>query len=81
MLHYVRAVSNITTVVFDADDSLQLIMCGYLVIRLYYNTISIDDIRHVHYLCFSMCLVEGTHREHVIEWRSMHMMLHTSMVH
>ena len=25
----------------------------------------IDDIRHVHYLCFSSCLVEGTHREHV----------------
>ena len=36
-------------------------------IRLYYNTIIIiiDDIRHVHYLCFSMCLFEGTHREHV----------------
>ena len=33
--------------------------------RLYYNTIIIDDIRHVHYLCFSLCLVEGTHREHV----------------
>ena len=31
----------------------------------YYNTIIIDDIRHVHYLCFSLCLVEGTHREHV----------------
>ena len=35
MLHYVRAVSNITTVVFDADDSLQLIMfwfsCDYIV--------------------------------------------------
>ena len=38
--------------------------CGSLVIRLYYNTIIIDDI-HVHYLCFSLCLVEGTHREHV----------------
>ena len=34
-------------------------------IRLYYNTIIIDDIRHVHYLCFCRCLVEGTHREHV----------------
>ena len=34
-------------------------------IRLFYNTIIIDDIRHVHYLCFSLCLVEGTHREHV----------------
>ena len=34
-------------------------------IRLYYNTIIIDDIRHVHYICFSLCLVEGTHREHV----------------
>ena len=33
-------------------------------IRLYYNTIIIDDIRHVNYLCF-MCLVDGTHREHV----------------
>ena len=30
---------------------------------LYSNTI--DDIRHVHYLCFSLCLVEGTHRERV----------------
>ena len=26
MVHYVRAVSNITTVVFDADDSLHVIM-------------------------------------------------------
>ena len=34
-------------------------------IRLYYNTIIIDDIRHVHYLCFTLCLIEGTHREHV----------------
>ena len=34
-------------------------------IRLYYNTIIIDDIRHVHFLYFSLCLVEGTHREHV----------------
>ena len=34
-------------------------------IRLYSNTIIIDAIRHVHYLCFSLCLVEGTHREHV----------------
>ena len=34
-------------------------------IRLYYNTIIIDDIQHVHNLCFSLCLVEGTHREHV----------------
>ena len=34
-------------------------------IILYCNTIIIDDIRHVHYLCFSLCLVEGTHREHV----------------
>ena len=38
---------------FNADDS------------LYYNTIRIDDIRHVPYLCFSVCLVEGTHREQV----------------
>ena len=34
-------------------------------IRLYYNTIIINDIRHVHYLCFSLCLDDGTHREHV----------------
>ena len=27
------------------------------------NTIIIDDIRH--YLCFSLCLVDGTHREHI----------------
>ena len=33
-------------------------------IILYYNTIIIDDLRHVHYLCFSLCLVEGTHQEH-----------------
>ena len=30
-----------------------------------FNTIIIDAIRHVHYLCFTLCLVEGTHREHV----------------
>ena len=63
MLHYARAVSNITTVVFYADDSLQLIMLD-LVTRLYYNTIIIDDIRHVNHHCFSMCLADGTHREH-----------------
>ena len=34
-------------------------------IRLYYNTFIIDDIRYVHYLCFSLCLVEGTPLEHV----------------
>ena len=34
-------------------------------IRLHYNTTIIDDIRHVHFLYFSLCLVEGTHREHV----------------
>ena len=34
-------------------------------IILYSNTIIIDGILHVHYLCFSMCLVEGTHREHI----------------
>ena len=34
-------------------------------IRLYCNTIIIDDIRYVHYLCFSLCLVEGTPLEHV----------------
>ena len=35
-------------------------------IRLYYTTIIvIDDIRHFHYFCFSLCLVEGTHRENV----------------
>ena len=51
-------------------------------IRLYYNTIIIDDIRHVHYLCFSLCLVEGTHREHVqLVEVDKHLMLHTSMVH
>ena len=33
--------------------------------RLYHNTIIIYAIRHVHYPCFSLCLVEGTHREHV----------------
>ena len=30
--------------------------------RLYYTTIIINAI---YYLCFSLCLVEGTHREHV----------------
>ena len=34
-------------------------------IRFYYNTIIIYDIRHVNYLCFSMCLADGTHREHI----------------
>ena len=28
-------------------------------IILYYNTISIDHTRHVHYHCFSLYLVEG----------------------
>ena len=34
-------------------------------IGLYSNTIIIDAIRHVHYLCFSLCQVKGTHWEHV----------------
>ena len=34
-------------------------------IRLHYNTIIIDDIQHVHYLCFSLCPIEGPHRGHV----------------
>ena len=34
-------------------------------IKLYSNTIIIDAIRHVHYLYFSLWLVEGTHQEHV----------------
>ena len=34
-------------------------------IILYYNTIIIDDIRHVNYFCFSICLADGTHREHI----------------
>ena len=33
---------------------------------LYYNTIIIDAIRHVTHHCFSMCLADGTHREHII---------------
>ena len=41
MLHYVRAVSSITTVVFGADDSLQLIMlwfsCDYIVFQYNYH--------------------------------------------
>ena len=40
-------------------------ICRVPVIRLYSNTISIDATRHVHCLYFSLCLVEGTHREHV----------------
>ena len=31
----------------------------------YYNTIIIDDIRRVYYLCFFLCLVEGARRVHV----------------
>ena len=38
---------------------------GSLVIILYSNTIIIDAIRHVHYLYFSLCPVEGTDQEHV----------------
>ena len=34
-------------------------------VRLYYNTIIIDNKRHVNYLCFSMCLADGTHWEHI----------------
>ena len=41
MLHYVLAVSNITTVVFDADDSLLLIMfgfsCDYMIFQYNYH--------------------------------------------
>ena len=63
MLHYVRAVSNITTVAFDADDSLHVIMlwfsCDLIVVQynyhICYKIISV----------FPLCLVEGTHREHV----------------
>ena len=33
-------------------------------IILYSNTSIIYAIRHVHYPCFSLCLVEGTHRDH-----------------
>ena len=34
-------------------------------IRLYSNISIIDVIRYVHNLYFSLCLGEGTHREHV----------------
>ena len=38
-IHYVRAISNITTVVFDADDSLHVIMlwfsCNLIVKKLF----------------------------------------------
>ena len=54
-------------IVFDADDSLQFIMfwfsCDYIVFQ--YNYHRCYTTWHVHYLCFSLCLVEGTHREHV----------------
>ena len=60
MLHYVLAVSNITTVVFDADDSLQLIMfwfsCDYTVFQYNYHRCYKVAIRHVHYLCFSLAV-------------------------
>ena len=57
MLHYVRAVSNITTGAFDADDSLHVIMlwfsCDLIVFQYNYH------------ICYMLCLVEGTRREHV----------------
>ena len=41
MLHYARAVSNITTVVFDAVDALQWVMsrfsCGYIILQYNYH--------------------------------------------
>ena len=62
MLHYARAVSNITAVYLMRMTHCRWLCCGSLVIILYYYTIIIDDIRRVHYLCFSLCLVEGAHR-------------------
>ena len=64
MLHYLRAVSNITTVVFYADDTLHMIMlwfsCDFILFQYNYHRCY-----NVNYLCFSMCLVEGTHRKDV----------------
>ena len=64
ILHYVRAASNITTVIFDADNTFQLIMlwfsCDYIVLQYSYHRL---------YTCsvslFPLCLVKGTHRERV----------------
>ena len=66
MLHYVRAVSNIITVVFNADNSFHVIMlwfsCDLMVFQYNYHrcykTCKL-------FLCFPLCLVEWTHREHV----------------
>ncbi len=60
MVHYVRAVSNITTVVFDADDSLHVIMLwfSYDLIVFQYNY-HIYAIRLVNYLCLSSLSSRG----------------------
>ena len=50
-------------------------------IRLHYNTTIIDDIRHDNYLCFSMCLVDGTHRELVQLVDGTLSMLNMSIIH
>ena len=45
MLHYVRAVSNLTTVAFDADDSLHVIMLWF----------SCDMIVYNYHICYKTC--------------------------
>ena len=60
MLHYVRAVLNITTVALDADDSLHVIMLwfSYDLIVFQYNY-HIYAIRLVNYLCLSSLSSRG----------------------
>ena len=63
MIQYVRAISNTTTVAFDADDSLHVIMlwfsCDLIVFQYKYH------ICYKFISVFSLCLVDGTYREHV----------------
>ena len=58
MLHYVRAVSNITTVAFDANGSLHVIMlwfcCDLIVFQYNYHICY-----KINYLCFSSLSSRG----------------------
>ncbi len=63
ILHDVRSVSNITTVAFDADDSLHVIKLWFSLLSFYCIPIPLSyyALRHVNHLCFTLSLVEGTH--------------------
>ena len=53
MIHYVRAISNITTVVFDADDSLNVIMLWFSSDLI--EKINLIVIQYNYHRCFNTC--------------------------